>query len=123
VVVGAEVGCRLVDRFLVDRFLAPFFLADRLADFLAAFFFVDFLAVDFFAALRFFAIEYGSFRCSARSVLVGRSTGALTIGDDNRQTNDNGSSTNGWLELRCRLRSFDPSTRECLLARIEPIIG
>jgi hypothetical protein len=70
VVAGAEVGCRFVDRFLVDRFLAPFFLKDRLADFLAAFFFVDFLAVDFFAALRFFAIEYGSFRCSARSVLV-----------------------------------------------------
>jgi hypothetical protein len=111
VVAGAELGCRLVDRFLVDRFLAPFFLVDRLADFLAAFFFVDFLGVDFLAALRFFAIEYGSFRCSARSLLVGRSSGALNSGDDNRQTNDNGnSSTNGWLDLRCRLRSFDPST-------------
>jgi hypothetical protein len=114
VVAGAALGCRLVDRFLVDRFLAPFFLVDRLADFLAAFFFVDFRAVDFLAALRFFAIEYGSFRCSARSLLVRHSAGALTTGEDNRQTNDNeDSSTNGCLGLRCRLRSFDP-TREML---------
>jgi hypothetical protein len=71
-VAGDAVGGRLVDRFLVDRFLAdffaPFFFVERfLVAFLAPFFFVDRLVVDFFAALRFFAIEYGSFRCSARS--------------------------------------------------------
>jgi hypothetical protein len=67
----------LVDRFFADRF-APFFFGERFleVDFLAAFFLVDRL-VDFLAAFRFFAIGYGSFRCSARVDIHRLSAGAL----------------------------------------------
>jgi hypothetical protein len=79
----------LVPRFLVERFLArflpAFFLVDRfLADFLAPFLLVARFLVDFLAALRFFAIECGSFRCSARHS-IRLSAGALTTGERHPQ--------------------------------------
>jgi hypothetical protein len=84
---GAGVGVDLVARFFVDRFrdafFAPFFLVDRFlpAFFLATFFLVDRFLLAFLAAFRFFAIEYGSFRCSARFDSHGLSAGALTTGE------------------------------------------
>jgi hypothetical protein len=101
---GVGEDCDLVARFLVERFLAdffaPFFLVDRfLGAFLAPFFLVD-RAVDFLAAFRFFAIECGSFHCSARINSHGPSTGALdNRGKTTHPSKDNrGSNTNGWLE-------------------------
>jgi hypothetical protein len=71
--------------------------------FLAAFFLVDRFFGAFLAAFRFFAIEYGSFRCSARFSSHGLSTGALTTGERQPQSKDNRCrSTNGWLRSDCR---------------------
>jgi hypothetical protein len=83
---GAGAGGDLVARFFEDRFrdafFAPFFLAERfLLAFLAVFFLVDRFLLAFFAAFRFFAMEYGSFGCSARFSSHGLSTGALTTGE------------------------------------------
>jgi hypothetical protein len=114
----------LVDRFLADR-LAPFFFGDRfLVDFLAAFFLVDRL-VDFLAAFRFFAIGYGSFRCSARVDTHRLSAGALRSRGEtsSKRTTMACRSTNGELAAganRQRIREFKEHTM--LIARIEPSI-
>ena len=127
---GAAVAGRLVPRFLVDRFLAPFlapfFLVDRFfADFLAPFFLVARFLVDFLAAFLFFAIECGSFRCSARhakaSIHRGADNRGETSNENNRHCLRTAASSGDCRQLRVHsLQLSDPSINSDVaeLARI-----